>query len=74
MLVLVSSEIYDLLSFVNHFASQSKEIRFGDYFFDVWIKPFWLGVRYPQQARLRGNNYNHWKILDLVLHLNYFQF
>ena len=21
-----------------------------------------------------GNNYNHWKISDLVLHLNYFSF
>jgi len=21
-----------------------------------------------------GNNYKHWKILDLVLHLNYFSF
>jgi len=28
-------EIFDLLLFVSHFASQSKGIRLGDYFFDV---------------------------------------
>jgi len=31
----VSSEISDLLLFVSYFASQSKGINFGDYFFDV---------------------------------------
>jgi len=31
----VSSEISDLLFFVSYFASQSKGIKFGDYFFDV---------------------------------------
>ena len=31
----MSSEISDLLLFVSYFASQSKGIRFGDYFFDV---------------------------------------
>jgi len=31
----VSSEISDLLLFVSYFASQSKGIKFGDYFFDV---------------------------------------
>jgi len=29
----VSSEISDLLLFVSYFASQNKEIMFGDYFF-----------------------------------------
>jgi len=28
-------EISDLLLFVSYFASQSKGIKFGDYFFDV---------------------------------------
>ena len=32
----VSSEISDLLFFVSYFASQSKGIKFGDYFFDVY--------------------------------------
>jgi len=32
----VSSEIADLLLFVSYFASQSKGIKFGDYFFDVY--------------------------------------
>jgi len=31
----VSNEISDLLLLVSYFASQSKRIRFGDYFFDV---------------------------------------
>jgi len=31
----VSSEISDLFLFVSYFASQSKGIKFGDYFFDV---------------------------------------
>jgi len=31
----VSSEISDLLLFVSYFASQSKGMKFGDYFFDV---------------------------------------
>jgi len=29
----MSSEISDLLLFVSYFASQSKGIKFGDYFF-----------------------------------------
>jgi len=33
--VLESSEICDLLLFVNYFVSQRKEIKFGNYFFDV---------------------------------------
>ena len=37
------------------------------------IRSFWLDVRYPQQATV-GNNYNHSKILDWVLDLNYFSF
>ena len=32
----VSSEIADLLLFVSYFASQSKGIKFGDNFFDVY--------------------------------------
>jgi len=31
----VSSEIFDLLLFVSYFASQSKGIKFGNYYFDV---------------------------------------
>jgi len=31
----VSSEISDLLLFLTDFASQSKRIKFGNYFFDV---------------------------------------
>jgi len=31
----VSSEISDLYLFVSYFASQNKEIKFGNYFFDV---------------------------------------
>jgi len=31
----VSNEISDLLLFVSYFASQSKGIKFGNYFFDV---------------------------------------
>jgi len=31
-----SSEISDLLLFVSYFASQTKRIKFADYFFDVW--------------------------------------
>jgi len=73
---MVASEISDLLLFVNYFASQSKGIKFGVCFFDVCcvnynVLTFWLKVRHPQQATV-GNNYNHWKILDLVLDLNYF--
>ena len=51
----VSSKISNLLFFVSYFASQSKGIKFGDYFLMcvVWIKTFWLDVRYPQQATLR---------------------
>jgi len=48
-------EISDWLLFVSYFASQSKGIKFGDYFFDVycWNKTLWLNVRYPQQAIVR---------------------
>jgi len=31
----MSSEVSDLLFFVGYFASQSKGIKFGYYFFDV---------------------------------------
>ena len=31
----MSSEISDLLLFISYFASQSKGIKFGDYFFDM---------------------------------------
>jgi len=32
----VSSEISDLLLFVSYFASQNKEIKFDNYFFDMY--------------------------------------
>jgi len=48
-------EISDLLFFVSYFSSQSKGIKFGDYFVDVCcvIKSFWLDIRYSQQATVR---------------------
>ena len=48
----VSSEISDLLLFVSYFASQNKEMKFGNHFLMcvVQIKTYWLDVRYPQQA------------------------
>jgi len=33
----VSSKMSDLLLFVSYFASQSKGIKFGDYFLDVCL-------------------------------------
>jgi len=43
-------EISDLLLFVSYFASQSKGIKFGDHFFDVYCvnKTFSLDVKCPQ--------------------------
>ena len=49
-------EIPDLLLFVSYFASESKGIEFGNYFFDMCClgqKTFSLDVRYPQQATVR---------------------
>ena len=47
-------EISDLLLFLSCSTSKNKEIRFGNYFFDVYcanyILFFWLDVRYPQQG------------------------
>jgi len=51
------NEISDLLLFVSYFASQSEEIKFGNYSTFVMcvveINTFWLDVRYPQQAILQ---------------------
>ena len=43
-------EISDLLLFVSYFSSESKGIKFGDYFFDVCYVNWnlWLDVTYPQ--------------------------
>jgi len=51
----VSREISDLLLFVSYFASQSKGVKFGDYFIDVLckLKLFGLDFRYPQQVIVR---------------------
>ena len=47
-------EISDLILLVSHCSSQSKGIKLGDYFSDVFRvnSNFWLDVSYPQQARV----------------------
>jgi len=51
----VSSEISDLLLFFSYFASESKGIKFGNYFFDVCCanQTFWLDAGHPQQGTER---------------------
>ena len=61
----VSSEISDLLLFVNYFASQSKGIEFGVNFFHVYcvIKTFWLDVRCQRWDRIRITGVDSGRIL-----------
>jgi len=67
-------EISDLILFVSHFASQNKGIKFGNYFFDVCCANWnvLVGCQTHTTSLPFENNYNHWKILDLMLDLNYF--
>jgi len=69
-------EISDLILFVSYFASQNKEIKFGNYFSDVCCANwnFLVRCQIPTTSLQFKNNYNHWKLLDLVLDLNYFSF
>ena len=48
-------EISDLLLFLGYFASQNKEIKPGNYYFDVCCvnQHLWRDVRNPQQAVAR---------------------
>jgi len=52
----VSSEISGVLFFVSYFASQSKGIKFGDYFLMcvVWIKTFMVRCQIPTTSYTTG--------------------
>jgi len=69
-------EISDLILSVSYFASQNKEIKFGNYFVDVCcaIWNFLVRCQIQTTSLQFENNYNHWKILDLILDLNCFSF
>jgi len=66
-------EISDLLLFLRYFASQSKRMKFGNYFFMciVLITTFWLDVKisYSTGITLTIENFS-----DVVVDLNYFSF
>ena len=73
---LTSAKFLDLIFFVSYYASQNRRIKFGNYFFDVCCANwnFLVRCQIPTTSLRFENNYNHWKISDLVLDLNYFYF